>query len=927
MKRLSMFKSSTSLVSMFGCATIALGGPAHAADTSWLPTAASTDWFDSANWDAGVPDSNTGFTFIDAIGANSPVLDGVAQTGAIDIGENGAGKLTIRDGGHLQSLDAELGVVLGYDSGSEGTVTVDGVGSLWDLPGGTSLVVGTRGTGTLVVSNGGKVVASGIGGIGADEGGQGIVTVDGAGSAWEMTEGEAFGIGVRDNSSGSLVVSNGGNVTSVISYLGYGVNSKGTVTIDGAGSTWKIVRGTGSGGLAVGDDGDLTVGNDSSGSLIVANDGIGNLTLKNGGSLVAEDTVNVAAQEQSIGVVNIGAAEGEPAAVPGLLSAASFTFGAGAGRLVFNHTSADYTFDAPISGRGTIKQLAGTTILTGDSSGFTGNTHVVGGVLQVDGLLGGTLDVFANAKLQGAGTVGSTVIESGGTLSPGGGAIDTMTVAGDLIFRGGSTYLVNANPAGKGDLTNVSGTVTVNGGNVEVEAADGSYQPNTTYTILRAQARAGNGAFTTSTKLAFLTPTLSWSEAAGNSALILSLARNDKTVTSVAKDGGGGAPGEVAVAGAIDQLNAGNGVYDALMGMSVEDALRTLQLSSGESHVSYTQVIDETSGLFTRSLLGRTGGAGAISTGVGANGSEAGYVETPVMTAATAAISGIVTPKRDPQRVAWFAPIGARGHFEGDGNASETDWTTGGMTAGYEFSETMGGGDFLGGIAAGYLHTYAKSDENLTSARFDGGQLGFYGRWKGGPVTVSGAIAGGVIQTRTDRQIKVANLDLTAKSTGWSNTLNASTEVSYAVPMGSDFMLSPLATLATAFVHRNSTSESGADAFNLDVDSSSHAELTPGLGVELTHESDVEGGVVSTRIRTVWEHTIGDDVSQTMNFAGADAAQFSVKAPDAARDRLRLGLGITYATKGNWSLFADYEGVFSATDTHHAARAGAKLTF
>ena len=407
MKYLRIFKSTTSLVSVFGCATIALGIPAHAADTSWLPTAASTDWLDSANWSAGLPDDTlkpdgkTDLTTIDGTGANSPILEGVGKSGRLAVGGfAGPAKLTIQDGGTLQSFSPTEDVTVGDTAGSDGTVTVEGQGSRWDLLTNTGLIVGNGGTGKLEVSDGGKVVASGSGGIGADEGGQGIVTVDGAGSAWEMTEGEAFGIGVRDNSSGSLVVSNGGNVTSVISYLGYGVNSKGTVTIDGAGSTWKIVRGTGSGGLAVGDDGDLTVGNDSSGSLIVANDGIGNLTLKNGGSLVAEDTVNVAAQEQSIGVVNIGAAEGEPAAAPGLLSAASFTFGAGAGRLVFNHTSADYTFDAPISGRGTIKQLAGTTILTGDSSGFTGNTDVSGGVLQVDGLLGGTLDVFA--KLQGS---------------------------------------------------------------------------------------------------------------------------------------------------------------------------------------------------------------------------------------------------------------------------------------------------------------------------------------------------------------------------------------------------------------------------------------------------------------------------------------------------------------------------------------------
>ena len=206
--------------------------------------------------------------FIDAIGANSPVLDGVAQTGAIDIGENGAGKLTIRDGGHLQSLDAELGVVLGYTSGSEGTVTVDGVGSLWDLLGGTGLVVGNGGTGKLEVSDGGKVVATFGGVLGFDQGVLGTATVDGVGSEWNVSSSYLY---VGNMGTGSLVVSHGGKVTSGTGSLGVNQGSEGTVTIDGVGS----------GGVS-------SMWNMSS-TLSVGVEGTGTLSVVNGGKVTSGD--------------------------------------------------------------------------------------------------------------------------------------------------------------------------------------------------------------------------------------------------------------------------------------------------------------------------------------------------------------------------------------------------------------------------------------------------------------------------------------------------------------------------------------------------------------------------------------------------------------------------------------------------------------
>jgi hypothetical protein len=99
----------------------------------------------------------------------------------------------------------------------------------------------------------------------------------------------------------------------------------------------------------------------------------------NGNAQTSSSTVFIALNAGSVGTLNIGAAQGSPAAAPGTVSANTVAFGQGTGTLVFNHTSHNYVFSPAITGSGTIDVLAGTTILTGDLSGFTGNFAASGG--------------------------------------------------------------------------------------------------------------------------------------------------------------------------------------------------------------------------------------------------------------------------------------------------------------------------------------------------------------------------------------------------------------------------------------------------------------------------------------------------------------------------------------------------------------------
>ena len=164
-----------------------------------------------------------------------------ASYGSLGAGWNGNGSLTIRGGIAVTCTDGYLG----YNSGSSGTATVNGAGSTWSIIAG--LTVGNSGTGKLSITNGATVNCDSADGageadLGFNPGSSGTAVVDGAGSSLNTTK---LYVGSFYNSSGTgtLVITNGGAVsTESAGCLGGNRGSLGTVSVDGAGSTWGIGR-------------------------------------------------------------------------------------------------------------------------------------------------------------------------------------------------------------------------------------------------------------------------------------------------------------------------------------------------------------------------------------------------------------------------------------------------------------------------------------------------------------------------------------------------------------------------------------------------------------------------------------------------------------------------------------------------------------
>ncbi|WP_178131204.1 autotransporter-associated beta strand repeat-containing protein, partial [Reyranella sp. CPCC 100927] len=345
----------------------------------------------------------------------------------------------------------------GTEVSTGATLIVSGPTSVFET---SRILLGLNGSGTLRITDGGRVTAQGPLDLWATAS---TVSVSGAGSTLVFN-------GLRPTSSGqsTTTVSAGGRVTSSGDVV-IGRGASDTITVTGAGSVWEHVTASG-----------LIIGWNSSAALTVADGGLFSVINGTGTIVVAQNGF-----PGTSSTLNIGAAAGAPPVAPGTVQAAAVqfgpvSFGPAAGAVTFNHTSTDYTFTPAIIGKGAINVLAGTSTLTADSSAFTGTTTVAGGTLRVDGKLGGTVTVNTGGTLGGTGTIAGPVTVGGGATLSAGASPGTLTV-GTLTLNAGSTSRFELNSPGvvggsTNDLVVVTGNLTL-GGTLDAQvAAAGFYR-------------------------------------------------------------------------------------------------------------------------------------------------------------------------------------------------------------------------------------------------------------------------------------------------------------------------------------------------------------------------------------------------------------------------------------------------------------------
>jgi T5SS/PEP-CTERM-associated repeat protein len=383
--------------------------------------------------------------------------------GELHVGLSGTGRLEFTGGAVTNSIG-----YVGRYAGSKGTVDVDdaaGAKSTWTNSG--ALHVGYDGEGTLNITsddNMESVVTSVSGYLAVEPSSKGTVTVTGVGAKWIDTGG-VFSIGRKG--TGTLNVTDGGVVTTTVGHIGYFGGSNGTVTVDGAGSTWNN-----GGGLSVG------------GSLTAVG-GTGTLKVQTGGTVTVADTLKV----WSTGTLTLDGGRIEFGTSANLDNTRGGTFNFNSGTLAFlGHLSVDSATpfgavgsDAISSGRilevdnslmvgyGGVGRLDITGGSVGCGVGYLAynvgsrGTVMVGG----DGATWTCGQVFVGTRGTGILEIaaGGAVNDATGYIGPYPDSQGTVTVGGDgATWINGELYVGGAIDAagGTGRLTVAnSGTVTV----------------------------------------------------------------------------------------------------------------------------------------------------------------------------------------------------------------------------------------------------------------------------------------------------------------------------------------------------------------------------------------------------------------------------------------------------------------------------------
>ena len=454
------------IVALLAASTV----PTHA-QTNWTGTV-SSDWFTAGNWNAGVPTAGTSAN-IDTVSPNPTVVGTAGATAQnLAVGQNGAGMLAIQSGGTLAD---SLGAI-GNLPGSSGTAMVTGPGSNWSNAG--SVVVGGLGTGKLTIQDGGVVNSGGGGSVGLAAGSTGTVMVTGAGSIWNNISFGLNGLNIGSFGTGSLVVANGGmvtNITGSAANIGQGAGSHGTATVTGAGSSWINIPAVNIGNLGTGT---LTIaegGVAAAPTVAIATNagatGTLNIGAGAGSPAVAPGTLSApsVAFGAGTGTINFNHTSADYFFAPAISGNGTVNVLAGTTTLIGANS---YT--------GSTNVFAG-TLRAGAPNLFSPNSPVTvasGGTLDLNGF-SQTVPSVTNAGLvnMGTGTAPGTNLTTTSYIGTGGTIAMNTFLAGDgspsdkLIINGGSatgnSFLRITNAGGPGAETVANGITVVqatNGG-------------------------------------------------------------------------------------------------------------------------------------------------------------------------------------------------------------------------------------------------------------------------------------------------------------------------------------------------------------------------------------------------------------------------------------------------------------------------------
>jgi autotransporter family porin len=637
---------------------------------------------------------------------------------------------------------------------------------------------------------------------------------------------------VGGTGDGELIIKNAGTLDTTSIDIAYENGSTGKILITGTGSSFTV-------------DQDVKLGVSGEGTLNLA-DGA-NFNINNGtGTLILGD------QATGSGVLNIGAASGDTVVTAGTLEASSVELGAGNGIINFNHNNTNYVFSQEIvdaNGKGFINFLSGSTTLTGDLEGFSGNVNVVGG----------TLSIAANKPL---------------TLGQAGATADYTQTLNGLLRLG----LIDSSQYGK---LNVTGTATFADGSkldVDVKGAPSLANGSLLSKVISAGTLDAGSFEVTDNSLLYSFA----AEKEGNTVgLRVTRDGNTSVLQSVNSEG----------------FKSGRGAARVLDGFVNGGSTNTdiANVSTAFGRLSNDQEITEAVAETLPLLVGGT-------TKLAANTLHSTNRVIQSRQANTRGLSSgdaFLTDKN-----MWLKPVGSWTRQQERNGVSGYDADSYGFVVGVDGDVTESS---RLGLALSYMNTRVDGNglSSGNKADIDAYQLIAYGSYDLAQFeNVELNWQADVGMNKNDSKRQISFIGRTAEADYDSYTAHVGVGIGKRFELNDSSTVMPSLRADYAYIRDESYTEKGAGAINLDVDSVHSDEFILMVQTDIDHQLNDKTTLLANI--GVGYDVINDDTSLTASYTGGGTA-FTTDGIDPSPWLARAGVGASFTLNDYTDITAQYD--------------------
>jgi len=813
--------------------------------------------------------------------------------------------VTIENGGRVKTRS--------FNSFQNGTMTIDGVGSKLEVSGefsvgGTNLAGNQGNQGTVVnpvitISNGGSL-STGSALIGKKTHGYPWISsttfnINDTGSTWVNSGDIILGDGLQNNKT--LLNIDGGTVqTNTLTFGATAVEAPGTASdasntleVKGGGTltTKQILNNSpNSNNFIIFDGGNLKAAASNPDFI----SGFSNLILKSGG--ITLDTQNF-----DISVSANMSLDGLGATSTGSL------IKKGTGSLTLSGTN-NY------SGGTTVEN--GLLIPSSNTSLGSGLVSIEGNATSAAMVVGENIDlpnevsVLGNGLLYGAGAVGNTTVNTGGTIQAGMDANDIgiLTIDGNLDINGG-TYkaVLSEDGSYQSDLLKVTGTATLNNATLYHSGVWDGYQLGEYFTVLEAGTL--NTKFTTvDGDYAFVDVIDDYSIA---NTVRIGLFRNSEKFENLALT-----PNQKSTAQALDKMDLGGQLDDYVATLPKDYVTNAFDLLSGEIHATLRSSLLSWSDSTSQSSLGQ----------LRSSMQYCAEIKTPQSTEESSQKTQDCAPRKNTFD-GWAQVIGNWNQISSDGNAAKSKSNTGGLLLGTDYGLSDSGWR-IGGVF-GYGKSTVKSNARRSSADLQNYTLGVHAgkRFNWGSsnyVNVMGGLSYTHHSIKTDRLIPRISQTLTSKYSG--NTVQAFGEVGYAMAPIGQWKLEPFVGLNVSKQKVGSFEETGGYA-GVHSKAESKTYTTAMFGVHAQSNLDISGKPMQVRGTLGLKQALGNkEVTRTMAF-NQGSPDYLIWGVPRSSSTLVLGLQAQMSLSPNATLEAGFSGEFGKKVREQAIQARVRWAF